>query len=410
MRAVFTHIAGLKRGQRVIIEDESISVGRAPSSALTFAPADTRASAHHAEIEVDGGNYVLRDAGSTNGTFLNGRRVTTARLKPGDVIEFGTGGPQVQFDIDGPVDTTLPVGVEPTQMLEQPSKSRSDGARPSKEFGRTTVRLMIDRAVDKSSTRFRLMVATLVLLVVALMGVVGYLVFRSSTSSGYDFSEIARKNQGAVVFIYVRFTLMDENGAPIEENAATGSGFVVNNRGDIITNRHVLQLWEYEPTWVRNHYKGALKEIKIVFADHSPDDALTGEVVKISESTDVDLAVLRIKPYSGMPTILEFNRDTAGLSQGDPVAVIGYPLGKDLFDITKAKTAETSLSQGVISKVSARKIQIDASANPGNSGGPIFDQRGRVIAVMTQGLAALNAQNINFGTPIGDALDMIPSG
>ena len=410
MRAVFTHIAGLKAGQRVIIEDETISIGRAPTSALTFAPADTRASAHHAEIEIDAGNYVLRDAGSTNGTFLNGRRISTARLKPGDVIEFGTGGPQVQFDIDGPIDSTLAGSVAPTQMLEQPSKSRPDGVRTGKEFGRTTVRLMIDRAVDKSSTRFRVMVATLSILVIALMGAVGYLVFRPGTPAGYDFSEIARKHQSAVVFIYVRFTLMDENGTPIEENAATGSGFVVNTRGDIITNRHVLQLWEYEPNWVRNHYKGALKEIKVVFADHSPDDALAGQVVKISDSTDVDLAVLRIQPYGGMPVISSFNRDINSLSQGDPVAVIGYPLGKDLFDITKAKTAETSLSQGVISKVSALKIQIDASANPGNSGGPIFDQRGRVIAVMTQGLASLNAQNINFGTPIGDALDMLPPG
>jgi S1-C subfamily serine protease len=268
---------------------------------------------------------------------------------------------------------------------------------------------MIDRAVKKSSTQFRLMVATLVVLVITLMSVVTYLAFfKSAPPSGFDFREIARRNQAAVVFIYVRFTLMDENGNAIDEEAATGSGFVVSPKGYIVTNRHVLQLWEYDPAWVRNHYKGSITQIKVVFADQNPDDARPGEVVRISDSTDTDLAILRVPAFEGMPTITEFDRDASSLSQGDPVAVIGYPLGKELFEFTQAKTAQTSLSTGVISRISASKIQIDAAANPGNSGGPIFDSRGRCIAVLTQGLAALNAQNINFGTPIGAALDMVP--
>ena len=59
MRAVFTHISGLKRGQRETIGEPQISVGRAPTSTLAFAPTDTRASAHHAEISYDGTGYVL---------------------------------------------------------------------------------------------------------------------------------------------------------------------------------------------------------------------------------------------------------------------------------------------------------------------------------------------------------------
>jgi serine protease Do len=410
MRAVFIHITGLKRGQRETISESQISVGRAPSSTLAFAPTDTRASAHHAEIAFDGTGYVLRDAGSTNGTYVNGRRVYTTRLKPGDIIEFGTGGPQVQFELEGEVEAPLLVApVAPTQALD--SVSRGNGFGPQtggKEFGRTTVRLMIDHAVKKSSTQFRLLVATLAVLVVALMAMVAYLVFRPTPASAFDPSLIARQNQAAVVFIYVRFVLTEANGTPIDEEAATGSGFVVSPNGYIVTNRHVLQLWEYDPTWVRNHYKGVIKEIKIVFADHNPDEARDGQVVKISDSTDTDLAILRVAPFDKMPYLANFNRDTSSLSQGDPVVVIGYPLGKELFEFTQAKTAETSLSAGVISKVSAKKIQIDASANPGNSGGPIFDNKGRVIAVLTQGLAALNAQNINFGTPIDAALAMVP--
>jgi putative serine protease PepD len=72
-----------------------------------------------------------------------------------------------------------------------------------------------------------------------------------------------------------------------------------------------------------------------------------------------------------------------------------------------AKKAETSFSQGVISKVTDDRIQIDAAAYPGNSGGPIFDEHGRVIGILTQGLGTMGAQNINFGTPIGSALTLL---
>lgn len=410
MRAVFTHISGIKRGQREIIGDPQITVGRAPASLLAFAPTDTRASAHHAEIAFDGTGYVLRDAGSTNGTFVNGRRVYSARLKPGDVIEFGTGGPRVQFDLEGEGESLALQPVAPTQMLDFSSRGNGSSPLPHKEFGRTTVRLMIDHAVKKSSTQFRVMVATLAVLVVALAGVVVFLATQPVAPQSVDFRAVARQNQGAVVFVYVRFTLLDESGNPIEEDATTGSGFVVSPDGYIVTNRHVLQLWEYEPTWVRNHYKGKIHEIKIVFADQKPDESIAGEIVRISDSTDTDIAILRVAPFDGMPYLRDFNRDIASLDQGEPIAVIGYPLGKELFEFTRAQAAETSLSTGVISKVSASKIQIDASANPGNSGGPIFDQDGRVIAVLTQGLASMNAQNINFGTPIGAALEMVPAG
>ena len=411
MRAVFTHISGLKRGQRETIGEPQISVGRAPTSTLAFAPTDTRASAHHAEISYDGTGYVLRDAGSTNGTYVNGRRVYSARLRSGDVIEFGTGGPQVQFDLEGEAEPAVVLPVAPTQALDTVSRGNGFGPQTSsKEFGRTTVRLMIDHAVKKSSTQFRALVATLVVLVVTLMGAVLYLVFRPAPAPAFDFREIASRNQAAVVFIYVRFTLTDDQGTPIEEEAATGSGFVVSPQGHIVTNRHVLQLWEYDPTWVRNGYKGVVKEIRIVFADQIPDAARPGELVRLSDSVDTDIAILRVQPFEGMPHLTDFNRDTAALGQGDPVAVIGYPLGKELFEFTQAKTAQTSLSTGVISRVSRTKIQIDAAANQGNSGGPIFDSRGRVIAVLTQGLAAMNAQNINFGTPIDEALKLVPAG
>jgi S1-C subfamily serine protease len=401
MVAVFTHIAGVKRGQREATTEHQITVGRAPTNTVSFAPTDTRASAHHAEIDFDGSGWVLRDAGSTNGTFVNGQRVHSARLRPGDIIEFGTGGPKLQFEVE-PAGGQLP----PTMVKTESGMDPGLRTGPGKEFGRTTVRLMIEHAVKKSSTQFRTMVAALVALVVVLSATTLLLAFRARQNTPVDFRAVARENQGAVVFVYVRFMLRDDRGTPIGENASTGSGFVVSPEGHIITNRHVVRLWEYEPEWTRNNYTGEVREVKVIFADHNSNDAVPAEVVELSDSQDLDVAILRVPPFPGMPVLRNFNRDVSSLSQGDAVAVIGYPFGAELFEFTKAQKAETSFSQGHISKVTPGKIQIDAPANPGNSGGPIFDEEGRVIGILTQGLASMGAQNINFGTPIGQALDL----
>ena len=64
-------------GQRDSIGESQITVGRAPTSVLAFAPSDTRASAHHAEITYDGSGYILRDTGSTNGTRTGDRTRST---------------------------------------------------------------------------------------------------------------------------------------------------------------------------------------------------------------------------------------------------------------------------------------------------------------------------------------------
>jgi S1-C subfamily serine protease len=415
MQAVFSHISGVKRGQRETVADDRITVGRAPTNVLAFAPTDTRASAHHAEIVREDDTYVLRDAGSTNGTFVNGQRVYHARLKSGDVIEFGTGGPKVQFSMES--DAGAPIGdfLPRTETLSTATvASAAAAARATdkdKEYGRTTMRLMVDYAVKKSSTQFRLLVSILSFLVVALTALTGYFAYLTyiGQQQPTDFRLIARENQGAVVFISVRYMLIDERGQGVEEYVSNGSGFVVSPEGYIVSNRHVVHLWEFDPQQSKKNYKGDIRDVKVLFADHNPNDAIPAEIVRLSEDPNADIAILKVKPFDGMPVLTKFNTDTSTLSQGDLVAVIGYPLGADLFQFTKATKAETSFSQGVISKITEDKIQIDAAAYPGNSGGPIFDEHGRVIGILTQGLGTMGAQNINFGTPIGVALKLLQS-
>ncbi|MFA6147132.1 MAG: FHA domain-containing protein [bacterium] len=90
------HLSGPLKGQIQEFAEGSILVGRHPSCNVLF-PADvTVLSRRHAEIVRDGNQFRLVDK-STNGTFVNGKRITETFLKSGDVIAFAEGGPKVSF-------------------------------------------------------------------------------------------------------------------------------------------------------------------------------------------------------------------------------------------------------------------------------------------------------------------------
>ncbi|OYT71866.1 MAG: hypothetical protein CFK52_06860 [Chloracidobacterium sp. CP2_5A] len=96
LEAVF--LSGLRKGERVAITTFPATIGRDPNSTLPLALQDQLASTRHAQIAREGSDYLLRDVGSSNGTYHNGHRVTEVRLKHEDIIEFGVGGPKIRFD------------------------------------------------------------------------------------------------------------------------------------------------------------------------------------------------------------------------------------------------------------------------------------------------------------------------
>lgn len=78
---------GDRAGQTLAVADQAIRIGRKPSNDLVLA--DEKTSGVHAEVVLEGDRHVLRDLGSTNGTFLDGKRVTEIVLTPGDVVTIG---------------------------------------------------------------------------------------------------------------------------------------------------------------------------------------------------------------------------------------------------------------------------------------------------------------------------------
>ncbi len=172
---------------------------------------------------------------------------------------------------------------------------------------------------------------------------------------------------------------------------ATGSGFVVDKEGTIVTNAHVVG--DAEDVQVRFKEDGDLVDAKVVGKDPSTDVA----VLKVDPS-DADL----------QPLPLGSSADT---QVGDAVVAIGNPFGYTrsvTTGIVSAKQRQITAPNGFsIENV----IQTDAAINPGNSGGPLLDADGRVIGINSQ-IATGGSQGsvgIGFAVPIDTVKDLLPT-
>lgn len=391
MRITFTYQIGPRKGEVDKFEADTVRVGRASDNMLAFSSEERRVSAHHAEIKRKGNHYILQDLGSTNGTMINGRRIITTELKRGDLIEFGAGGPLVRFGVEDDSDS------EPTVRLEREkrAKDQDDFVHPS------TVERIVDRAVRTRASNFRLIVA--IAAAMAIGAAVG-IALSSRRDPGYtSWAAVAERNQSAVVFIRTEFELVDGSNQVLDSGARTGSGFVVSSSGLIVTNRHLVRDWDYNlpPAGIT----GRIKSIEVIFPGKRREDSIQATLHRLSANTSIDVAVLKIEPPEGMPTVSGLQPDLGFVNQGDDVAVIGYPLGMDLLQLTNETRITTSLSIGVVSRVSREVIQLNLRAYRGNSGGPVLNRSGEVIGILTANVGA--AQDLALATPIGAALDLI---
>ena len=101
MKIVIDHVSGSRRGQRQeLAAGGKVRFGRHPDCEVSFdAHRDIDASSRHAELRRGASGWVLVDVGSSNGTFVDGHRVTEAPIAPGApaMVEFGPGGPRLRL-------------------------------------------------------------------------------------------------------------------------------------------------------------------------------------------------------------------------------------------------------------------------------------------------------------------------
>jgi S1-C subfamily serine protease len=164
-----------------------------------------------------------------------------------------------------------------------------------------------------------------------------------------------------------------------EKVGALGSGFVVDDRGDIVTNDHVVQ----GASRIRVGFNGGVSyPATIVGADPSSD-----------------LAVIRVEAPKAALHPLAFE-DAGGIRVGDPVYAIGNPFGLDRTMTAGIVSATRRDIQSPNGLTIPNAIQTDAPINHGNSGGPLLDARGRVIGVNAQIQGGTVDANVGIGFAI----------
>ena len=176
-------------------------------------------------------------------------------------------------------------------------------------------------------------------------------------------------------------------------SAGSGTGFVIDKGGVIVTNAHVVK--DAQQVQVRLEDNGGYVDARVVGTDVSSDLA----VLRVDSSA---AAKLRPLPLA----------DSDKVQVGDATLAIGYPLG-----LNRSASASAGIVSGLGRSIDAannfsidKVIQTDAAINPGNSGGPLLDSAGRVIGVNTAILTAGNGGSvgIGFAVPSNTIREVVP--
>ena len=168
----------------------------------------------------------------------------------------------------------------------------------------------------------------------------------------------------------------------------TGSGFVWNDQGHVITNFHVIQ--------------GA-SALRVTLADNSEWDARV-----VGRAPDQDLAVLFINAPRDRLKPIAIGQ-SANLQVGQRVFAIGNPFGLDQTLTTGIISALGREINGVSGRKISGVIQTDAAINPGNSGGPLLDSAGRLIGVNTAIFSPSGSNaGIGFAVPVDTVNRVVP--
>jgi len=172
-----------------------------------------------------------------------------------------------------------------------------------------------------------------------------------------------------------------------------GSGFVIDSAGHAVTNAHVIQgetritLTVFLPSKDTQGGKGSPGERTAKFERKKID-----KVRIIAVNPYLDLALLQASELADLKVPHVFLGESETLRVGQQAFAIGAPLG-----------LERSVSQGIVSTVQRNLrgvlyVQTTAAVNPGNSGGPLFDARGRVVGVINA--KAFGAEGVGFAIPV----------
>jgi S1-C subfamily serine protease len=356
--------SGEKRGTTVHVENEPLLIGRDEDCDLVLP--DSKVSRRHASVAVAEGETSLRDLGSRNGTFVNGRRVEAVRLVGHEQIQVG--------------DTVLASSPDEPLGGSTLFGSATLGAFFHPESPSAVHRLLVERSLRRAT----LLAAAAIAAAAGLGLLVGAsFLFSDGDGASAAVQKVVGEVAPSTVLIEARHR---------EQRVESGSGWVLDAaKGLIVTNAHVVN-------------GGTTFQVA-----RSGEPARKAELVGVAPCED--LAVLRVTERSGLRSLPLGRQST--LELGETVVALGYPANA-------SEQASLTSTSGVVSVVRSsyrepavdvprypNVIQTDAAINPGNSGGPLVDLTGRLVGVNAAGRTVAPDRRIIQGQGYAIGVDRV---
>ena len=373
MRLTITR--GEDAGRSIDVADGPVTIGRDPASDVVVA--DARVSRRHAELRpLPGGGVEVVDLGSSNGTFIDGTRITDpTRLAPGQGIQVGDTVLTAEAAPGGANATVIGASVPPPPPPPPPAGAAAgpagapQGATPGGQRKPTTEILNLRRTVRRN-TVIGVSALAAILIVAA---IVTLLLVNGGDGDGDGERSVAEIVDDA------RSSTVEVLASVDGELQGGGTGWVFDaDAGVIVTNAHVIN-------------SGTTFEVAL--EDEEPRDA---EILGVAPCDD--LAVLRVDDTDGLRTLPLGDQES--LELGDEIVALGFPG-------SASQEGNLTATSGVVSVVRTRfdlesvdvpqypnVIQTDTVINPGNSGGPLIDTRSRLVGVNSAGITLLNGRAI----------------
>ncbi len=434
------HLGGSLAGQNqrmALPEGQPIRLGRGPDSDVRFSEsADDNVSAVHAELSSEGGRLYIEDKRSSNGTFVNGAPCPAFEriaVPDGSRIRLAKNGPEMQVTFDQVAETAPP-----------PPPTEDSSVAPRQAVGRETMLREIDRAkqeerdvmtseVSKSKRMTVALVAAVAFLALCLVGLAGFRLYQMTRedvqTASLEVTEQATRNiwveveqsvRPAVAHVRCRYHLelpqmkipeVEGAGVTVQMKSVEITGSAILIRPDLLlTAKHVVEPWKFSLDWksiegVANWEDFAetrkitpvYEAFEVQFPGLQPVKAST---FAISGTSDLALISIPEVNLEAVP-VATSNR---AVNVTDDVGIIGYPLNLGerqlvTFDYTSANAAVTQLTsmdpsflKGTVTRTVpeagdlSHYFYLDASVEPGNSGGPVLNKAGEVIGIVSQKL------------------------
>ena len=199
---------------------------------------------------------------------------------------------------------------------------------------------------------------------------------------------IYEKCNEAVVNINTKVTTYDWFLEPYVQDGGSGSGSIIDKRGYILTNVHVIQ------------------NATIIYV--SLFDGTQYEAKIVGQDLDSDLAVIKFDPPEGMELKTISFGDSTNLKVGQKVIAIGNPFGMERTMTTGIVSGLGRPIQHSNKRIIRNMIQTDTAINPGNSGGPLLNAEGKMIGINTMIMSSSgNSAGVGFAVPSETAVRVV---